>query len=559
MAEDSPFSRLKALIVDASASSRHGLQLALGHLGVGKIVQAPRVAEARRALAQRKFDIILCDYNFDHGPTGREFFDELRRTRALPLSTIFIMVTSEATLAKVVDVVESAPDDYLLKPVTAATLEQRLRKAKDKKDALAPLYAAFEKEDFAAAIGVGRALLAGKRPPHAVDVSRLVAQAHLALEQVDQAVALYDDVLAQRAVPWSRVGFHGRKEDKAGPVRPDSALRNLVAEAADYLDAYDKLARLRAREGRFGEALDIYERALKVSPNDVARLQVAGQLAFCLGQPERALPYLDRAVRTGARDPSLDRRSMLHLAIIHHDQGEEDGVRRMQMLLDDAAQREPENLRLGILSKLVGVCSDMVSRQLSRGLEKVREVAFLGVDARMTFELACDLVSVLDRLFSRDIRSDLDQWVGQLARRFAVSSQSSALMIDLLQRSAPLAEVVRENANTIQELANEGMQLLIEGKLREAAQNLLDSGEDTLNARLLAIACSAAARFAEREDDEGIARAGARAYDLIERFGEGGLHLPNELLARVRAYASSRQEAFTAPVTEKVQADAEAE
>lgn len=553
MADASPFAKYKALIVDHSASNRHALQLALAHLGVGKIVQAPRVVEARRAMAQRKFDIILCDYNFDHGPSGREFFDELRRTRALPLSTIFIMVTGEATLAKVVDVVESAPDDYLLKPVTSATLEQRLRKALAKKEALAPLYAAFEKEDFAAAIEVGRALLARKPALHPVDVSRLVAQAHLALGQVDQAVALYDDVLAQRAVPWSRVGFHGRKDAEGAPIRPGSALKNLVAETGDYLDAYDKLARLRAQEGRFSEALDIYERALKVSPNDVTRLQVAGQLAFCLGQPERALPYLDRAVRTGARDAAFDPRSMLHLAMIHHDHGEADGVRRMQMLLDDAVQREPENFRLGVLSKLVGVCGDMVARQLGRGVEKIREVAFLGVDERMTFELACDMLSMLDRMFARDIRTDLDQWVAQLARRFAVSSQASALMADLFQRSPPLAEVVRENAATIQNLANEGMKLLVEGKLQDASKRLLDSGEDTLNARLLAIACAAAGRFAETGEDESIARAGARAYDLIERFGESGLHLPGELLARVQAYAAACREAFTAPVTEKAQ------
>lgn len=377
-----------------------------------------------------------------------------------------------------------------------------------------------------------------------------MAQAHLALEQVDQAVALYDAVLTARAVPWSRVGFHGSKEDAETPKRPDSALRNLVAENGNYLDAYDKLARLRAREGKFTEALDIYERALKVSPNDISRLQMAGQLAFCLGFPERALPYLDRAVRTGARHAQLDKRSMLHLVILYHDQGEVAELKRVQVLLEDAQRTEPDDFRIKVLGQLAGVCADMASRQLSRALEQIRQVAFLGIHEQLSFELACDLLSVLDRLFARDIRTDLDQWVAQLARRFAVSAQSSALMLDLLKRSPALAEVLRENSASIQTLANEGMKLIVDGQFREAALRLVESGEDTFNARLLAIACAAAARFGESDSDDVIRKVGVRAYELIQRFGEGGLHLPQELADRVHAYAAAQHEAFTAPVTQ---------
>ena len=73
--------------------------------------------------------------------------------------------------------------------------------------------------------------------------------------------------------------------------------------------------------------------------------------------------------------------------------------------------------------------------------------------------------------------------------------------------------------------------------------------------RLLAIACDAAAREATEHNDEDAARIAARDYDLIQRVGESGLHLPQELAERVRQFGASLQERFTAPVTDIAEDD----
>ena len=89
-----------ALIIDSNANSRSLMSAQLRDLGVGTVRQTPRVKDARVMLEHQAFDIVLCDYHFDASDTsGQDLLDELRREGLLPYSTVFVMVTSEATYA----------------------------------------------------------------------------------------------------------------------------------------------------------------------------------------------------------------------------------------------------------------------------------------------------------------------------------------------------------------------------------------------------------------------------------------------------------------------------
>jgi CheY-like chemotaxis protein len=53
-----------ALVVDANPTSRSILASQLRDFGVGAVAQTSRVADARRALEARRFDIVLCEQYF---------------------------------------------------------------------------------------------------------------------------------------------------------------------------------------------------------------------------------------------------------------------------------------------------------------------------------------------------------------------------------------------------------------------------------------------------------------------------------------------------------------
>ena len=140
---DRDIDQAHALVIDSNVTSRSVMAAQLRDLGVGHVKQTGKVNEARLALEQRPYDIVLCDYHFEGSDmSGQDLLDELRRENLLPYSTVFIMVTGEATYSKVVEAAEAALDSYLLKPYTASALGERLSEARRRKRELCDIFEA---------------------------------------------------------------------------------------------------------------------------------------------------------------------------------------------------------------------------------------------------------------------------------------------------------------------------------------------------------------------------------------------------------------------------------
>ena len=133
----------RALVIDSNPTERSIQATQLRDLGVGTVVQCGRVHDARRQLEAREFDIVLCEQDFHGGNySGQDLLNDLRRAQLLPFSTVFVMVTSEASYAAVADAAESALDSYLLKPHTAHALAERIQQARQLKKILKDIFIA---------------------------------------------------------------------------------------------------------------------------------------------------------------------------------------------------------------------------------------------------------------------------------------------------------------------------------------------------------------------------------------------------------------------------------
>ena len=60
----------------------------------------------------------------------------------LPYTTVFLMISGEASYDKVAEAAESALDGYLLKPYTASALGERLKQARHRKRELGAIFGA---------------------------------------------------------------------------------------------------------------------------------------------------------------------------------------------------------------------------------------------------------------------------------------------------------------------------------------------------------------------------------------------------------------------------------
>ena len=121
---------LVVLVVDDQETMRWIIHGHLQTLGVTQVFQADCAKAALDMLVKKKYDLILSDFNMENG-SG---LDLLKAVRANPLTrhVPFVMVTSVADRETVQASLKAGVDNYIVKPISAATLKQRIEKALEK-------------------------------------------------------------------------------------------------------------------------------------------------------------------------------------------------------------------------------------------------------------------------------------------------------------------------------------------------------------------------------------------------------------------------------------------
>lgn len=256
----------QGLLIDDVAEMRASVRIQLADGGLESCTAVRNIKEALDRLSKEKFDLVVCDYNLGQGADGQQFLELIRRKQLLPLTSAFLMITGETAYEQVSTAAEYSPDDYLLKPFTADKLMTRLLRILEKKEALRPIYQhMISKGDRMKALAACDTLLAQKSR-YVADVIRIKGELLLATGGHEEALALYDEILMQRATPWATVG----KAHALISLGSVDAARELLQEALiaypNYLAAYDLLAKLLKKTDK-AAAQAIVESALAVAPS----------------------------------------------------------------------------------------------------------------------------------------------------------------------------------------------------------------------------------------------------------------------------------------------------
>ena len=114
----------RVLVADDSSTMRKIILRSLNAVGVPAAVEAADGKEAIKMFKLGDFDLVLTDWNMS-GKNGLEVITEIRKVDAkVPI----IMVTTEAEKSRVLQAVQAGVSDYLVKPFTADTLREKLKK-----------------------------------------------------------------------------------------------------------------------------------------------------------------------------------------------------------------------------------------------------------------------------------------------------------------------------------------------------------------------------------------------------------------------------------------------
>ncbi|APW41904.1 response regulator [Rhodoferax saidenbachensis] len=480
------YSNCSALVVDPNPTSRSILVSQLRDFGMGNVAQASRTLEVRQLLEYRVFDFVLCEQYFnDESASGQELLDDLRRNQLLPFSTVFIMITGEATYSKVAEAAESALDGYLLKPHKASQLEDRLHAARVRKISMHDIFAAIEAEDFERAANLCLERFES-RSIFWLYAARVGAELLLRLERTDEAQQLYQAVIAAKTLPWARLGVARAQLESGQAAQAASLLETLINEDPNYADAYDVMGRAQFELGKFDMALDTYRMAAKLTPSSISRIQKLAMMTFFGGDHVEAEKLLDRTARMGLDSKMFDCQTLVLLAFARLESGDRKGLFRCQEDFNRLLERNPDNPRYRRQADIVIALNLIQQQQFGPAVDAVRQLTGRVRDPDFDFEAACNLLALMAQLAYRSIRlEDIEFVVDTLGLRFCSNRPLTELMVNSAAAHPPYAERIRVQQTVILERAETAIALSMSGDPGAAVRNLLRYGQACFNARLI--------------------------------------------------------------------------
>lgn len=415
------FGKLKYLVIDDFENFRISMRHMLRSCGADDIELASHAKPAVQYCTYNHVDVVLCDYNLGDGTNGQHILEELRYKKLLKRSSLFLMVTSEASREIVMGAREYQPDAYLTKPINRAMLAKRLGGLISQRNALLPINHQIDLENYPKAISLCIAALP-RLPRYKTWLMKTLGELYFLLGDHSHAIKVYDDVIASRELSWASLG---RSRVLLANHRYDEAvesLRRLIANHPDYMEAYDLLAEGLERQNRTGQAQKVLEQALAHSPNALLRQKHLAELANSNQDMKVAAEAWRHTARLGAHSIHDSPDNYLALANTLCDLSEGINEADAEKLVSEAfssltvMEKQFPNHEVPELRSLITQCRIHASQGNTEEAETILEQARAMRDTMDTPELETELdfTKTLFRLHHTDEAKKL---LGQLAEK----------------------------------------------------------------------------------------------------------------------------------------------
>lgn len=117
---------MKVLVVDDFSTMRRIIRNLLREIGFTNTVEADDGSTALPILKQGGIDFVITDWNMP-GMPGIELLNAVRSDEKLKHIPV-LMVTAEAKRDQIIQAAQAGINGYIVKPFTAATLQQKIEK-----------------------------------------------------------------------------------------------------------------------------------------------------------------------------------------------------------------------------------------------------------------------------------------------------------------------------------------------------------------------------------------------------------------------------------------------
>ncbi|MCD4486065.1 response regulator [Chromobacterium vaccinii] len=483
------------LIIEDSHTVRQGLRTMLSMAGITRSEAVSNASEARNRLRGKPYEVVLCDYNLGEGMDGQELLEAMRKGGNLPLSTIWIMITGERHYERVVAAAEMAPDDYILKPFASQLLLDRMNLAGQRKTFLAPAHKLLAQGKVEQSIQVLLQLAREtQNAQYRLDAKRLAAELLVNEGRQSEALTIYQELLTQRVIPWAKMGVARIVAEQGESQESNALLREIIADAPRYTDAYDLLAQNLIDDGQYQTAAVVLEKAVAISPRNFNRLKSCGTALLRCGDPTKAADYLQRAVEIGRNNNFFGPDVLVDLLQAYSESGQTQQLDRLQAEIAGRIDELPGGkLTMAVCRALTALAQQRPSDALAQlqgvaGELRARETdfssaqRFLSAAVRLPAELSNELPQ---------------QWGHGIALRFADGRHELGTLLEISHKHEAGHAAIENAYETLQQESNKAVELAGNGKLEDAATMLYQLSQETLNERISMNACALLLRNCE--------------------------------------------------------------
>lgn len=286
----------KFLIIDDFVEFRQHIKRMLTQMGVIWVDTVSNGGDALDKMKSMRYDVILSDYNLGEGKDGQEVLQEGRYKNYIKPTCIYIMITAETTLHKVMAVLECEPDGYLVKPFNRQALYARIKRLHTEKEKIRPLHEYFYTEQYDEALSYCNHHLDSASSQHH-QCAKFKGRILLRMKRYPEAIAFYKEILKKDSFPWA---FLGLAEAYAAVEEYDKAEKLFLVLTKNYsgsVEGFDGLADIYVRSGNFTQAVSVLKEAIKLSPRSVLRQLHIGKLGFV----SQDLSLAERSLREAVR------------------------------------------------------------------------------------------------------------------------------------------------------------------------------------------------------------------------------------------------------------------
>ena len=458
------YSKLRMIVADDFSNFRATVSAMLNKLGVGQVESVATGKDVLRLCQAKRYDVVLCDYDMGHGKNGQQVLEELRHRDLLPRSSLFILITADTSRNVVMSAYDCEPDDYMMKPITALALEQRLNRLLCQRAEMMPVHQALQEQNYtlATALLSSKAMGDGRSATYS---QKLLGELYLQLGEHDQAYQLYNRVTENRALDWARLGLAKVMRARNEIDLAMETVAKILDDNPLYLPAYDLSADLASEQRDKLKLQRTIQAAVDISPMSILRQQRLGQVAEENQDMAIAAKAFRRSIKLGANSchaRPADNFGFARAVAAAKEKGleQDSGVYGEALQVLNAAHEhfgltQEQALQSTILQARVHA-SQGKADDARRVLEGLGENALASADLAVSIDYVASWQSLGDK-------QKADQWLNKLLEKHRGDQQALEQLDILLEEPAS-----DSNRKFVAHVNQEGIRLYEQHKFDEA-------------------------------------------------------------------------------------------